>query len=198
MAKNTGYLTSASTKESDEVYTPHYAVKPILKYLKPNSTIWCPFDKGWSAFVNVLIDAGHKVVFTHIDSGDNFFFTKRECDYIISNPPFSLKDEVLAKLYEIGKPFMMLLPLPSLQSLTRFEMFNDNGLELLVFNDRIGYHTMETMSNSRKGNHFASIYFCWNILPKKIIFEKLLFEDIALLYEDDGTIKKVIQGSLKL
>jgi len=198
MAKNVGYLTSSGTKESDEVYTPYYAVKPILKYLKPNSTIWCPFDKEWSAFVNVLKEAGHKVIFTHIDTGDNFFFTKRECDYIISNPPFSLKDEILAKLYELGKPFMMLLPLPSLQSLTRFEMFNSNGLELLVFNDRVGYHTLDTMSESRKGNHFASIYFCWNILPKKLIFEKLIFKDVALLYDDQGNKTKVIQDKFDL
>jgi hypothetical protein len=198
MAQNVGYLTSSSTKDSDEVYTPYYAVKPILKYLKPNSTIWCPFDKKWSAFVNVLEDAGHNVIYTHIDQGENFFFTKRECDYIISNPPFSLKDEVLAKLYELGKPFMMLLPLPSLQSLTRYEMFNDNGLELLVFNDRIGYHNIHNMEKSMKGNSFASIYFCWNILPKKLIFEKLIYEDVALLYEDDGTTKKAIQGELDI
>ena len=196
--KNEGYLTSKSTKGSDEVYTPYYAVKPILKYLKPNSTIWCPFDKEWSAFVNVLTEAGHKVIYTHIDNGNNFFFTKRDCDYIISNPPFSIKDEILAKLYELGKPFMMLLPLPSLQSKTRYEMFNDNGLELLVFNDRIGYHTIESMNESRTGNHFASIYFCWNILPKKLIFEKLIFEQTGLLYKDDGTIKIAKQEKLDI
>ena len=29
---------------NDEFYTPLYAVKPIFKYVKPNSKIWCPFD----------------------------------------------------------------------------------------------------------------------------------------------------------
>jgi hypothetical protein len=29
----------------DETYTPYYAVDPIIKYLKPNTTVWCPFDK---------------------------------------------------------------------------------------------------------------------------------------------------------
>ena len=29
----------------DELYTPKEAVLPIIKYLKPNSLIWCPFDK---------------------------------------------------------------------------------------------------------------------------------------------------------
>ena len=30
--------------KQDEYYTPLYAIKPIAKYISPNSTIWCPFD----------------------------------------------------------------------------------------------------------------------------------------------------------
>jgi hypothetical protein len=178
---------SKSGKASDEVYTPYHAVRPILKYLEPNSKIWCPFDKQWSAFVKVLSDAGHDVTYTHIDDGGNFFFTKVECDYIISNPPFSFKDEILARLYEIGKPFMMLLPLPSLQSKARYEMFNENGLQLLVFNDRVGYHTIGNMGASPKGNHFASVYFCWNVLPRDLVFEELIYEETGLLCDGDVT-----------
>jgi hypothetical protein len=35
MGINKGYLTAKTNEESDEVYTPAYAVKPILKYIKP-------------------------------------------------------------------------------------------------------------------------------------------------------------------
>lgn len=39
---NKGYLTAKTDKASDEVYTPAYAVKPILKYCNvaayPNSS----------------------------------------------------------------------------------------------------------------------------------------------------------------
>lgn len=27
---------------NDEFYTPKYAITPLLKYLYPNSRIWCP------------------------------------------------------------------------------------------------------------------------------------------------------------
>lgn len=57
MGLNKGYLTAKTNKESDETYTPDYAVKPLLKYLKPNSTIWCPFDKEDSEYVRVLARA---------------------------------------------------------------------------------------------------------------------------------------------
>ena len=33
MALNVGYLTAKTDKTSDEVYTPAYAVKPLIKYI---------------------------------------------------------------------------------------------------------------------------------------------------------------------
>ena len=115
MAQNNGNDQSDKTISGDERYTPFYAVKPILKYLKPNSIIWCPFDKEWSSFVVLLRESGHTVVASHIDDGKDFFLQPYSyADYIISNPPFSEKDRVLDRLYHWGIPFMMLLPLPTL------------------------------------------------------------------------------------
>lgn len=89
---------------NDEFYTPLYAVKPIEKYIKPHSTIWCPFDTEESNFVKRFRELGHKVIATHIHSGTDFFdCTIPECDYIISNPPYSLKTEVLQRLFKIKK-----------------------------------------------------------------------------------------------
>lgn len=50
MASNIGYLTSSQTDEAQEMYTPFYAVEPILKYISKDKKIWCPFDEEWSAF----------------------------------------------------------------------------------------------------------------------------------------------------
>lgn len=73
MGLNIGYLTAKTNKESDEVYTPEYAIIPILKYISSNSTIWCPFDKEESEYVKVFRQNGHQVIFSHIDNGQNFF-----------------------------------------------------------------------------------------------------------------------------
>ena len=45
---------------NDEFYTPLYAIKPIAKYIKPNSTIWCPFDIEQSNFVKYFQRGGTK------------------------------------------------------------------------------------------------------------------------------------------
>jgi hypothetical protein len=85
---------------NDEFYTPNYAITPLLKYLKPNSLIWCPFDTPQSNFVKILKENGHRVRPTHIEFGDDFFNMElnEDYDYIISNPPYSLKFEVFKKL----------------------------------------------------------------------------------------------------
>ena len=59
--------------ENDEFYTPNYAINPLLKYLKNNSFIWCPFDLPESNFVKTLNKSGHKVLNTHIDNNEDFF-----------------------------------------------------------------------------------------------------------------------------
>ena len=57
---------------NDEFYTPYYAIKPILKYIKPNSTVWCPFDTSDSFYVKAMEIEGHNVIFTHINNGEDF------------------------------------------------------------------------------------------------------------------------------
>ena len=36
---------------NDEYYTHEYSIKPLLKYVKSGSTVWCPFDPPQSRFV---------------------------------------------------------------------------------------------------------------------------------------------------
>ena len=176
MAINKGYLTAKTDKASDEVYTPDYAVKPILKYLKPNSTIWCPFDTEDSEYVKIFKEAGYKVIYSHIDNGQNFFEfePKEDYDVIISNPPFSIKDNILQRLTELKKPYAMLMPLPALQGQKRFKYLK--GSQALIFDKRINYFKDYKTKEIQKGVSFASIYICKDFLPKDLIFEKI---DIA-------------------
>ena len=90
----------------DEYFTPAYAVYPIMKRLKPGAVIWCPFDTADSAYVKVFSRNGFQVIYGHIQTGQDFFQVDvPDCDYIISNPPYSLKNQVLERLYTIEKPF---------------------------------------------------------------------------------------------
>ena len=166
---NKGYLTAQRTIASDEVATPINAVVPIVKHLQAKGfkIVWCPFDESHSYFVKVLSNNGFKVIYSHIKTGQDFFkYEPNESyDVIVSNPPFSIKDAVIKRLYELNKPFAMLMPLPALQGNYRFSYFQ-TGLELLVFDKRINFV-------ANKNNSFASIYFCKDVLNEKLIFTKL-------------------------
>ena len=178
MPLNKGYLTAKTDRESDEVYTPAYAVQPLVKYIKqfnPNATIRCPFDMEYSEYVKIFKQAGFKVIYSHIDNGENFFYYEPEENYdvIISNPPFSQKDDVLKRLYELNKPYAMLLPIPSLQGQARFPYLKDD-LQYLGFDKRINYYMNKDFTQVQKGVSFGSCYLCKHFLPKDLIIEELI------------------------
>lgn len=165
---------------NDEFYTPSYAIYPIIKYLNPNSKVWCPFDTEKSLFVKELKDAGFEVMYSHIRDGDDFFAFGRDsyyvenCDYIISNPPYSIKTEVLSRLFYLGKPFAMLVGVVGLfESQRRFNMFKNNDFEVMYFNKRVSYFKDYSDKKPSLNPPFSSVYICHGILPKQIVFEEI-------------------------
>ena len=161
---------------NDEFYTPEYAVAPILKYIKKQgATIWCPFDTEKILFVNMLREAGYNVIATHIQNGDDFFqIDVPRCDYIISNPPYSMKSKVFNRLFEINIPFAMLVGVVGLfESQERFEMFRDHSFEIMYMNRRIAYFKSYTEQKPSLNPPFSSVYLCKGMLPKQICFEEI-------------------------
>lgn len=160
---------------NDEFYTPLYAIEPILKYVKPNSKVWCPFDMEDSLFVKTLGERGHEVVCTHIKTGQDFFTCDiPDCDYIISNPPYSCKGKVFERLFEIGKPFAMLVGVVGLfESSHRFNMFANNEFEIMYFDKRVAYFKDYSEQKPSLNPPFSSVYVCKDMLPKTIVFEKV-------------------------
>ena len=163
------------------MFTPFYVVDHIIKYLPKGKTIWLPFDMEWSAFYQRLKEEGFNVVRSSLQEGQNFFeYEPEHWDLIVSNPPFSLKDKVLERLYSFNKPFAILLPLNSLQGKTRYKYFK-HGIQILSFDSRVCYHDREHMDKVVKGSPFATAYFCRDLLPKDLIVEKLITYERPLI-----------------
>ena len=200
MPKNIGYLTSSRSVDSDNVYTPPYVVHAISKYIRlgfdfildsspliheKTTIILCPFSKDEHAFPTVFRSLGYEVINSHYDpetgEGKDFFsYTKEEVmrmgvDYIIDNPPFSSKDRVLQHCEELDRPYALLLPIQTLQSIKRYNtVFSKGNTQALIFDKRIGYGTKtKTWEEMGMTNHFASIFICKDVLPQQLIFDKL-------------------------
>lgn len=174
MALNKAYLKSNRTEEGDEVYTPFYAVEPLLEFVPKDKVIWCPFDEEWSSYYRLFRENGYKVIRSSLSEGQDFFTYEPDehWDILISNPPFSKKDKVLARAFDFEKPFALLLPANSIQGKERHKIFK-NEIQMLVFDLRVDYHTNGNMKEYTKGNHFGSAYFCRNLLPTKLELRKL-------------------------
>ena len=163
------------SEKNDELYTPIYAIEPLIFYIemlrekmKRNIVVWECTDYGDSNISSILEYYDFEVIRTHIN---NFDFLKDkpnfDFDLIVTNPPYTLKDDFLKKCYEYSKPFALLLPLTALEGVKRNEMFRKYGIELLVFDRRINY------MNNKKSCWFNTSWFCHNLLPKQLIFETI-------------------------
>lgn len=168
-------MDQVANSKNDEYYTPPYAITPLLKYILPQVTIWCPFDTEQSYYVKIFKDNSFNVINTHITKGEDFFkINPPECDYIISNPPYSKKTEVLQRLFDIHLPFAMLVGVVGLfESQKRFNIFKNNEFEIMYFNKRVAYFKDYDEQKPSLNPPFSSVYVCHKILPKQIVFEEI-------------------------
>lgn len=155
----------------DSLYTPLRAVAPLLRHvnLKPDSLIWECCDPGISNISEALRSCGFDVVSTDIETGFDFLEDKPDFsfDAIITNPPYSLKDEFLERCYAYGKPFALLLPITSLEGIRRSRLFRTHGVSVIVLDKRMDF-------TGKKSNWFNVSWFCWGFLPANILaFENL-------------------------
>ena len=120
---------------NDVFYTPIELVKTHLKivkpYVKPNDIIYDPFF-GKGAYFNAFPEIFKKNTFefSEIEMGKDFFKFNRKVDVIISNPPYSILNDVFVKSVELNPHTISYLI--GIINLTpkRIEFMNDNGYAL--------------------------------------------------------------------
>ena len=154
------------TQKFDELYTPDYALKPLLKYIPKGITVWECTDFGKSEITRLLKEHGCDVIST--DKKENFFkhIPEKPFDMIITNPPYSLKNEFLKRCYEFNKPFALLLPLTTLEGVERGKLFREKTVQLLVLDKRIDF-------TGKKSCWFNTSWFCYKLLNQNLVFESL-------------------------
>lgn len=166
MLKSNNILYSKG--KNDENKTPVYAVMPIIEYLPKNKIIWCPFDKENSEFVKILREKGFKIIFSHIDLGQDFYkYEPKKWDIIVSNPPFTKKRHIFERALSFGKPFALIMTNVWLNDSAPKQLFKDKDLQLLMFDKRINFNKGKKMIT------FSSSYYCYNLLPKQIIMKQI-------------------------
>lgn len=132
--------------------------------------ILCPFDKAESNFVKVLTEQGFEVSYGHIETGQDFFDIQdfSQYDAVVSNPPFSKRQKIFERLFEVNVPFALIINFNGLfDSKARWRLFKENQFELLVPLGRMHFFNDDCVGNSP---NFQSIYVCKGMLPQQICF----------------------------
>ena len=173
-----------SSGNNDECYTPDYAVKPILEYIPEGATVWCPFDTDASEFVRLISKKDNvNVIKSHLDDGQDFlqWQPKEDWDMIVSNPPFSNKRKFFDRALRFNKPFALIMANTWLNDSAPKQLFMEHNkdLQLLMFDKRMEFIQSNGKVNSKIT--FSSSYFCWNFLPKQIVFKKLIKPKVQIV-----------------
>jgi len=158
-------MSFVQDKDSDNYNTNKYEWERIKDYIPTDKIIWSPFycDGKQKEYFKEL---GYDII--HEDK--DFFSYTPEYDIIIDNPPFSKKNEILNKLNDLDKPFILICPSMMLSYKYFQTNFKDKNIQLIIPYKRMNFKHL----NSNKKNYsppFASFYYCYKMnLPKDIIF----------------------------
>ena len=153
-------LTTSKALKDDNYETPLSAWAMIVPYIPKDKQIWEAFYCTGTSGTH-LRTLGFDVI-----HDDDDFFQSNKGDIIITNPPFSKKKEVLLRLKDLGKPFIILLPASVLGTKMMASIFPD--IQVLIPNGRISFIKN---GEQTKGVWFASFFYAWKMnLPKDLTF----------------------------
>ena len=150
---------------SDEWFTDKDTVELISDLLKPSGLICCPFDSDKSQFVAKAKELGN-CIYGMNDWLDNDY----SYDYLMTNPPFSIKTKVIEKVAKSGKPSALLLPLDSIGGVERHRIYQQYGHPAVYMpTRRINYYN--TQGVKQTGSNFFSVILLFNTNREGIIWE---------------------------
>ncbi len=147
----------------DDYMTPKYAWENINHLIPKNKVIYEAFY-GDGKSGKYLEELGHNVIHDKIDFFDD---SKRpEYDILISNAPFSESKEIMDKLYEIDKPFILIFPSSKINT-QYFRKWKNKGLQIIIPRKRIQFIKNGNELNNKC--NFDCFYYCYKIKLKNDI-----------------------------
>jgi len=149
--------------EHDDYMTPKYAWNNIKHLIPKDKKIWEAFY-GDGKSGTYLTELGFDVI--HDDSD---FFESNKGDIVVSNPPFSKTKEVLTRLKELQKPFILILPSGKINTQYVRENYKNQGLQIIIPRKRIQF--VKNGNELQNKCNFDCFYYCYKLgLPHDIIW----------------------------
>ena len=159
-----GFHTKTFIKH-DDYMTPKYAFENIKQYIPRDKIIWESFY-GDGKSGEYLKELGFNVIHEQVD-----FFENDLGDVIVSNPPFSLSKEIMERLYQLDKPFIIIFPSSKINT-QYFRKWKDKGIQIIIPRKRIQFTKKingEIPENWGNKCNFDCFYYCYKMNLKNDI-----------------------------
>lgn len=173
----------------DDFQTDSRALDCLIPYLPlrmqkhmaaaPEATmIWEPAC-GKGNLVRRFDELGFGVIGTDILTGTDFLKDEPKnyhYNCIITNPPFSLKEQFMGRCYQLRKPFALLMPITTFDSKKRRQLMNQHGVQIIFPEGRIQFetpnHGKRVAAGKKPGESwFYTAWFTWGLkLPHDLVF----------------------------
>jgi len=152
----------------DDYMTPKYAWENIKHLIPKDKIIWEAFY-GDGKSGEYLREMGFNV----IHEPDLDFFLHNKGDIIVSNPPFSKAKEILKRLKELDKPFILIMPCQKINTSYMRELFKNSKdiLQIIIPRKRIHFIKMLNGVEIKGKNQcsFDCFYYCYKLNLKRDI-----------------------------
>eukprot|EP01043_Picozoa_sp_COSAG02_P040576 COSAG02_NODE_3295_length_6994_cov_46.367368_5_plen_164_part_00 len=159
-----GFCTKTFLKH-DDYMTPKYAWENIQQYIPKDKIIWEAFY-GDGKSGNDLSDLGFNVIHEQID-----FFDNNKGDIIVSNPPFSLAKQIMPRLKELDKPFILIMPSSKIYTQYFRENYKNTESKLQIIIPRKRIQFIKNGNELQNKCNFDCFYYCYKMnLPRDIIW----------------------------
>lgn len=155
-------------KKDDDYGTPKYIWEMMSKFIDKDKILYEPFFLDGKAKI-YLNEIGYKNV---IHNQEDFYenYDKYDFDMILTNPPYSNKKKVLSILYKINKPFIIIVPISTINKLFMREIFKNDLEKIQII---IPPKRMQFEKNGICNNRcwFDCVFLCYKMdLEKDITF----------------------------
>lgn len=142
---------------SDEWYTPKFIVDKCIDIVKDgitNKVIMCPYDTEKSLFVEALKTIGCEIIYNIRDFIDNDNY---DYSLLMTNPPFSIKDQVFETCLKRGKDFILILPETYLFSVGFFNLLIKYNFHYKMYSPKQRVYFIDQNGNQNRPNFHTVI-----------------------------------------
>jgi len=152
----------------DDYMTPKSAWEDIKEYIPKEKIIWEAFY-GDGVSGTHLKELGFNTIHEPID-----FFENNMGDVVVSNPPFSKIPDIIKRLKDLEKPFILIMPSSKINTQYFRKLFSNNEIQIIIPRKRIHFEKKvngKTPDKWKNACNFDCFYYCYKMnLPRDIVW----------------------------